>query len=315
MKKSKTGRMALPETGRLIFAELTPDMARAVHENSLDAENRRFVPDEVFETEEAAAETIAYLMDQYESADGPLVYPLLLRNGANIGYVQAVPMEDNDWEIGYHIGGKYTRQGYATEAVTAFLPAVMAHLGLQRIIGICVRDNIASRRVMEKCGFALQFEGVGSYQGEQRQICRYVYSPSPEKGKIIAACGNDCAACPRYTAPPYEKTEEQLKRTAELWRKIGYRDRVVSVQEIACTGCRAENDCRYQAVGCAGEKGLPHCGACPDYPCERMETCFRVTRSFEEACRACCTPEEFAQISRAFFEKEQNLRTGRERQP
>ena len=45
--------------------------------------------------------------------------------------------------------------------------------------------------------------------------------------KIIAACGNDCAACPRYTAPPYEKTEAQLRRTAELWQKIGYRDRVV----------------------------------------------------------------------------------------
>ena len=29
-------------------------------------------------------------------------------------------------------------------------------------------------------------------------------------GKIIAACGNDCAACPRYTIPPYEKTDEEL---------------------------------------------------------------------------------------------------------
>ena len=25
-------------------------------------------------------------------------------------------------------------------------------------------------------------------------------------GKIIAACGNDCAVCPRYVAHPYEKT-------------------------------------------------------------------------------------------------------------
>ncbi len=33
--------------------------------------------------------------------------------------------------------------------------------------------------------------------------------------KIIAACGNDCAACPRYVAHPYEKTDEeymQLKK-------------------------------------------------------------------------------------------------------
>ena len=28
--------------------------------------------------------------------------------------------------------------------------------------------------------------------------------------KIIAACGNDCAACPRYTVHPYEKTDEEI---------------------------------------------------------------------------------------------------------
>lgn len=26
--------------------------------------------------------------------------------------------------------------------------------------------------------------------------------------KIIAACGNDCAVCPRYNVPPYTKTAE-----------------------------------------------------------------------------------------------------------
>ena len=34
--------------------------------------------------------------------------------------------------------------------------------------------------------------------------------------KIIAACGNDCAACPRYVGHPYEKTDEELHHTAEL---------------------------------------------------------------------------------------------------
>ena len=50
------------ETERLIITEFTPDMAQAVHENSLDDDNRRFVPDEVFETVEDAAETIEFLM-------------------------------------------------------------------------------------------------------------------------------------------------------------------------------------------------------------------------------------------------------------
>ena len=38
------------ETERLIITEMTMDMAPDVHENSLDEDTRRFVPDEVFET-------------------------------------------------------------------------------------------------------------------------------------------------------------------------------------------------------------------------------------------------------------------------
>lgn len=45
----------------------------------------------------------------------------------------------------------------------------------------------------------------------------------------------------RYTSHPYEKTGEELHSTAELWQKIGYRDHVVTNEEIACTGCKPEN--------------------------------------------------------------------------
>ena len=47
------------ETERLIITELSMDMAKDLHLNSLDEDNRRFVPDEVFETVEEAAETDA----------------------------------------------------------------------------------------------------------------------------------------------------------------------------------------------------------------------------------------------------------------
>ena len=50
-------------------------MARDVHENSLDEDTRRFVPDEIFETEQAARNAIEELMKQYQHMDGPLVYP------------------------------------------------------------------------------------------------------------------------------------------------------------------------------------------------------------------------------------------------
>ena len=131
--------------------------------------------------------------------------------------------------------------------------------------------------------------------------------------QIIAACGNDCSACPRYTAPPFEKSEEELRHTAELWMKIGYRNRIVSAGEISCTGCKPENWCRYQVVKCCADKGIQTCVACSLYPCEKMTECFSVTMSFEPRCRQICTDSEYAQLKKAFFEKKANLNAIRDR--
>ena len=168
------------ETKRLTITEFTMDMAEAVHKESLDEDNRRFVPDEVFETVEEAAETVEFLMGVYENGNGPLVYPVTLKDGTYIGYVQAVPFDDGTWEIGYHIGKNYTKQGYATEAVNAFLPVIMKKIGITEMTGICLAENLSSVKVMERCGFAKLYEGIGNYQGEQREICRFVYYLSPK---------------------------------------------------------------------------------------------------------------------------------------
>lgn len=164
------------ETERLIITKFTMDMVQAVHLNSLDEDNRRFVPDEVFETVEEAEDTVGFLMGVYENGDGPLVYPVLLKDNTYIGYVQAVPFDDGTWEVGYHIGAAYTRKGYATEAVKAFLPVILPKLGLDRIKGICLAENKASQKVMERCGFVKEFEGPGGYQDEERNICKYYFS-------------------------------------------------------------------------------------------------------------------------------------------
>ena len=163
------------ETERLVIAEFTADMAEDVRRNSLDEDNRRFVPDEVFETEEEARETLAFLMSQYGKAEGPLAYPVLTRSGENIGYVQMVPLGDGRWEIGYHIAKKHTGRGYAAEAVRAFLPVMAETIGIKEVQGICLSENIASKHVLLKCGFVPVFEGPGEYQGEQREIFRSIW--------------------------------------------------------------------------------------------------------------------------------------------
>ncbi len=166
------------ETERLIIKKFDLSMTKAVHENSLDDDTRRFVPDEVFETQDDARETIEFLMSQYASEDGPLVYPIVTKKNENIGYVQLAPIEDG-WEIGYHIAEKYTGNGYATEAVCAFLPVIAEKKSLSAIYGICLQENIASVRVMEKCGFENLYSGTGEYQGAHRKIVKNIWRKQP----------------------------------------------------------------------------------------------------------------------------------------
>ena len=169
------------ETERLIITEFDESMIESVHENSLDEDIRRFVPDEVFETVEEARDTVLFLMDCYKTSSGPFVYPVLTKAKENIGYVQAVPTDDG-WEVGYHIAKRYTRNGYATEAVKWFIPVIMNRLGIETISGTCAVENIASRMVLEKCEFDLDYSGTGDYQGKAHDICRYSYRLSKMSG-------------------------------------------------------------------------------------------------------------------------------------
>lgn len=165
----------LLETERLLITELNTDMAADVHENSLDEDTRRFVPDEVFETPEDAKETIEFLTSCYGSENGPLVYAVILKDGnINMGYVQLVPIGEGKWEIGYHVAKPYTCKGYATEAVNAFLPVMAEKLGINEVYGIRLLENTASGRVLEKCGFNTFFVGKGKYHDGVYEISKSV---------------------------------------------------------------------------------------------------------------------------------------------
>ena len=166
----------LLETERLIITEMTMDMAMDVHKNSLDEDTRRFVPDEVFETIEDAKETVEFLMSQYGSTVGPLVYAVILKDeDKNIGYVQLVPIGEGKWEIGYHVAKPHTGKGYATEAVTAFLPVIAKKVGTDEVYGIRLLENTSSGRVLEKCGFKTVFVGEGEYHDGVYEISKSVW--------------------------------------------------------------------------------------------------------------------------------------------
>ena len=159
------------ETSRLLITDFTPDMAQAVHLGSLDADTARFLPDEVFPTADDALETLQFLIGCYGGSEGPFVHPFLLKDGTYAGYVQLIPL-DNGWEVGYHTIAGCTGKGYATEALRAFLPAIATAYGVTSVDGVCDAENVASVRVLEKCGFQHVFSGPALYQGSMRPVIR-----------------------------------------------------------------------------------------------------------------------------------------------
>ena len=122
---------------------------------------------------------------------------------------------------------------------------------------------------------------------------------------VYSVCGDDCAVCPRYLA----KTEEELRETAEFWMKAGWRDRIVSNEEIRCAGCGSNGSCSFKLLPCIREHGVKACKECPEYECGKIGTMMLNSGKKEQQCRnACDSDEEFAMLKRAFYEKEKNLK-------
>lgn len=59
-------------------------------------------------------------------------------------------IERADGQLAFFIDSDHWGQGYASEAVTGLLQGVWAGLTLHAVV---IRDNVASRRVLERTGF------------------------------------------------------------------------------------------------------------------------------------------------------------------
>lgn len=120
----------------------------------------------------------------------------------------------------------------------------------------------------------------------------------------ITLCGDDCLQCPRYLA----QTDEELDHVRELWYRIGMSDRLLTREEIRCTGCTSHKTCTYQLVDCTQKHGVEKCNQCHMFPCEKIETMLRRSDTYKKICRERCTEEEYTAIAGAFFHKVENLK-------
>ena len=173
-KEILCNKQIIIENDRLQIVKMDKSMYFDIYQNSLDKDNRKYVPDEVFDCLEEASEVVNHIISAYGSEDGPFVYSVIRKkDNINLGYVQLVKLEEGR-EIGYHIAAIFTGNGYATEAVNLFIKYIQNNINVKQIFGIALAANKASRRVLEKCGFELIYEGIGLYQGRKRKIVKTI---------------------------------------------------------------------------------------------------------------------------------------------
>jgi RimJ/RimL family protein N-acetyltransferase len=92
-----------------------------------------------------------------ERAEGTDFRAVTLRDGnkkliGHVSFIQTEPKVFMTWEIGFIFNPAFQNKGYATEASRAIINHAFKELNVHRIIGFCSTENIASQRVLEKCG-------------------------------------------------------------------------------------------------------------------------------------------------------------------
>lgn len=77
-------------------------------------------------------------------------------------------------EIVYGLSAAYRGRGYMTQAASLLADWLFAHTDIQQINGLARPANIASKRVLQKCGF----EAIGEIELEDRLFVHYVLQHS-----------------------------------------------------------------------------------------------------------------------------------------
>ena len=110
------------------------------------------------------------LMQLCES-DKHFAYGIYIQ-GNIIGYIHSVSVEDKKVEVGYFIDPDFWNQGYASEALKAIIDELF-RIGFKTIICGHFIENVASGRVMKKCGMHLiEQKDVIEYKNKEH-VCVY----------------------------------------------------------------------------------------------------------------------------------------------
>jgi RimJ/RimL family protein N-acetyltransferase len=142
--------MPLPlRTERLLLRAPTPDDLDAWHRIYLDAEKVWYGAPRS-SLDENRAKLLRQIAHLEQHGFGMLSVELA---GETIGAAGLQHLEGGpEVEVGYRFLKEHWGNGYATEVARASLTFGFDEVGLERIVAVALETNVASRRVLEKCG-------------------------------------------------------------------------------------------------------------------------------------------------------------------
>ena len=144
--------MTAVRTDRLLLERLTIDEARAVV--ALDRAGRAWVSDYPTEGDLVVAGIVCEAGGHHDEVGFFGVYQVrLTTTGEAVGGIGFLhPPEGGAAEVGYGLAESVRGCGYATEALRALLD-LAGDEGAEVVVAMTAVDNVASQRVLERCGF------------------------------------------------------------------------------------------------------------------------------------------------------------------
>jgi len=83
--------------------------------------------------------------------------------------------DNGEWDLGYNVHKAFWGKGFATEMVQALLTFGRESLGVTTVVAFVAKANIASCKVLEKCGFEIVDESSFTKKGTDTVFPTYEY--------------------------------------------------------------------------------------------------------------------------------------------
>lgn len=113
----------------------------------------RYFPTKIGWTIEKTERSIFHQIQHWDKYGYGQLAVTLADSGQLMGWcgLEFLP-ETNETEVGYLLSKAFWGKGYATEAAKVSVKFGIENIGLKEIIGLTDPENIASQKVLQKCG-------------------------------------------------------------------------------------------------------------------------------------------------------------------